>query len=300
MGRELKRVPLDFDWPLSDTWPGFLNPYYGLNSGCAACDKSGYSPEARRFHDQWYGNAPFDPSQTGSTPLTVEHPTVRRFAERNMAHSPDFYGTGEVALPREASRLCEYWNGQWAHHPSVEDVAAMLAGNCLHDLTHTWSRKTGWQPKDPAPEITPAIVQEFAILSSFGISSGSYVCVKAKCERLGLPHLCSQCEGSGEHWKCNAAKALCEAWEKTEPPTGEAYQIWETVSEGSPVSPPFATPEELASWMVANDNSVTRDTGYEGWLRFINGPSWAPSMVSDGSKLLSGVAAVSTHDTRSS
>ena len=28
MGREIKRVPLDFDWPLNKTWEGFLNPHY--------------------------------------------------------------------------------------------------------------------------------------------------------------------------------------------------------------------------------------------------------------------------------
>ena len=28
MGRELKRVPLDFDWPLNKPWEGFVNPHY--------------------------------------------------------------------------------------------------------------------------------------------------------------------------------------------------------------------------------------------------------------------------------
>ena len=27
MGREIKRVPLDFDWPLDKPWKGFVNPY---------------------------------------------------------------------------------------------------------------------------------------------------------------------------------------------------------------------------------------------------------------------------------
>mgnify|MGYP001570952870 CR=1 FL=1 len=26
MGREIRRVPLDFDHPLNETWPGFLSP----------------------------------------------------------------------------------------------------------------------------------------------------------------------------------------------------------------------------------------------------------------------------------
>lgn len=33
-----------------------------------------------------------------------------------------------------------------------------------------------------------------------------------------------------------------------EPPTGDGYQLWETTSEGSPISPIFTTIEELAEW----------------------------------------------------
>ena len=80
-----------------------------------------------------------------------------------------------------------------------------------------------------------------------------------------------------------------------EPPTGDGYQLWETVSEGSPVSPVFVTPEHLAQWLTepGNDTSITQDTNYEQWLKFIKGDGWAPSMVcSPEHGLESGVAAV--------
>jgi hypothetical protein len=35
MGRELKRVPLDFDWPVDEIWTGYINPHY---QKCPACD----------------------------------------------------------------------------------------------------------------------------------------------------------------------------------------------------------------------------------------------------------------------
>ena len=35
-----------------------------------------------------------------------------------------------------------------------------------------------------------------------------------------------------------------------EPPTGDGWQLWENVSEGSPVSPVFATKEEFADYLV--------------------------------------------------
>jgi hypothetical protein len=41
MGRELRRVPLDFDWPINKTWEGFLNPHY-VAKKCEACAGTGY------------------------------------------------------------------------------------------------------------------------------------------------------------------------------------------------------------------------------------------------------------------
>lgn len=76
-------------------------------------------------------------------------------------------------------------------------------------------------------------------------------------------------------------------WEKT-----NGYQIWQDVSEGGPVSPVFLKPEDLAKWMVENDDSVTRDTTYKAWLKFIKEESSAPSMISNERGLQSGVAAL--------
>lgn len=81
------------------------------------------------------------------------------------------------------------------------------------------------------------------------------------------------------------------AYPKIEVPEGPGYQMWETVSEGSPVSPTFAAPEELARWLVENDTSITRDSTYEQWLAMITGGGYAPSMVfTPGTGMTSGVA----------
>jgi hypothetical protein len=42
MGRCLKRVPLDFDWPLKKIWQGYVNPYY---VECSPCDGRGSNSE---------------------------------------------------------------------------------------------------------------------------------------------------------------------------------------------------------------------------------------------------------------
>jgi hypothetical protein len=41
MGRELKRVPLDFKWPEDKVWEGYLNPHYAKSHNCAVCAGSG-------------------------------------------------------------------------------------------------------------------------------------------------------------------------------------------------------------------------------------------------------------------
>jgi len=51
MGRELKRVALDFDFELGETWTGYLNPHY---KRCPACDGSGATEYLRRLN-AWIG-----------------------------------------------------------------------------------------------------------------------------------------------------------------------------------------------------------------------------------------------------
>ena len=72
------------------------------------------------------------------------------------------------------------------------------------------------------------------------------------------------------------------------------YMMYEDTSEGTPISPAFATPEELARWLAdTGASSFGKDTAsYEGWLRVAKG-GWAPSAVSiGGGPLTSGVDAL--------
>jgi hypothetical protein len=75
-------------------------------------------------------------------------------------------------------------------------------------------------------------------------------------------------------------------------PAGEGWQMWETTSEGSPISPVFSTPEELATWLAASGaSSFGHSTATrEQWLRMITA-GWAPGMVADSNGINSGVEA---------
>lgn len=72
--------------------------------------------------------------------------------------------------------------------------------------------------------------------------------------------------------------------------TATMLMMYEDTSEGTPISPAFATPEELARWLADTGASAFggMTATYEQWLATCNG-AWAPSMVMEGRKMMSGV-----------
>jgi hypothetical protein len=294
MGREIKRVPLDFDQPLSKVWPGYLSPDKFDEDPCPDC-KGGYSPRAEYLHALWYGNVPFEPADTGSTPLRYDSPGVRAFAERNIGNAPDYYGTGELAIVREGQRLADLWNGMWCHHLTQADVDALVEGGRLRDFTHSWDpkREPRFQLKEPPAVVTAAEVNDWSLRGLAHDGINAMVVVRARCEREGVGDTCPTCEGHGSSEAYPGQRAEAEAWERTEPPEGEGWQLWETVSEGSPISPVCKTPESLARWMSSDAYSWGASRGgelsYDSALAFIKA-GWAPSFVATpATGLVSGV-----------
>ena len=80
------------------------------------------------------------------------------------------------------------------------------------------------------------------------------------------------------------------------------YQMYETCSEGTPISPVMTGPEELAHWLADHKASAFGDctASYEDWLSMIRGPGWAPSgaiiNTSKGRALVSGVVAMAINE----
>ena len=222
MGRELKRVALDFAWPLNKVWSGYECPHQGE---CDKCDGTGSTLAARRLGDL-----------VSLLMLSAED------AVSGKCH-PYFI---DAPLHNTSGKVCD---------ASIMELTAGLAGRSPsrfgHDAIDRWSaiRK---------------IVAAAGMPKAWGT--------------------CTACNGEGVPPDIHA---LQEAWKPTEPPTGEGYQVWETVSDGSPISPVFATPDELARHMA-----LARDGSYEQWMKFITGPGWAPSAVYDESGFRSGVASL--------
>jgi len=80
-------------------------------------------------------------------------------------------------------------------------------------------------------------------------------------------------------------------WDDTEK---THLMMYEDTSEGTPISPSFETPEELAKWLADNGASSfgSSTATYDQWLLICNG-GWAPGMVLSFKGLQSGVEAAS-------
>lgn len=244
MGREIKRVPLDFNWPLNSQWIGYLNPYRSFD--CKECDGSGYNQATKQLSDDWY----------------------------------DFDNTGR----------------KWCYNITQDEVNALVKEHRLIDFTHNFMQDKGWVKKIPEYVPTAEEVNKWAKSAPMGHDAlNRGICIRTRAKRLGVYGLCEHCKGEGIIYFSEKLQQLEENWyndERYDPPQGKGYQLWETVSVGSPVSPVFETPEELASWLVKNDNSVTRDCVYEEWLNFIKKEMSSISMVCNNGKMMSGVKAI--------
>ena len=234
MGRTMKRVPMDFDWPLGRIWKGFLNPYEGCD--CPWCydegrrSSYGYTKEAREYEKLWYGQ------YCGEY---VPHP----------------YRPGEHYCPSKKPYTLERWEYDF-----------IVSNDRLRkDLFE-------YDPKDVPPfeELTEWLLRHNL---SFRIDAifVSMMCDEY-CRRKGVPSSRPHCNGSGKVWQTEEVHRLHEEWERIEPPTGDGYQLWETTSEGSPSSPVFATFDELCEWCAENATTfASYKATKEEWAQMLNG-----------------------------
>ncbi len=185
---------------------------------------------------------------------------------------------------------------KWVDAITQDEVQALVDRGRLMDFTHTWTQGVGWQRRQD--EYTPSaqqINEANRAASVFGHDAiNRWILIETRAKRLGVYGKCSGCGGDGQLFASDAQRKAYDEWRGTEPPEGDWYQMWETTTEGSPMSPACETPEALADWLVANNASAagSMTATREEWLNMIAAGS-ALSMVSiPGVGVVSGVAAL--------
>lgn len=137
----------------------------------------------------------------------------------------------------------------------------------------------------------------------FTYTDGNYT------EKVKIPiqEYCEKRRKTENSWDRTPDNPTYDWWagEEPEPPNPEYYMpnwpqeerthymMYEDVSEGTPISPAFATPEELAKWLADTGASSFADytATYEQWLATIKRGS-AVSAIIDDNGMRSGVEAL--------
>jgi hypothetical protein len=148
---------------------------------------------------------------------------------------------------------CE--NGSTADAEWLEAIIhlLMIAGpDGTKGTLHPWLADLPLRPKHPP---TPRMAELTARLAGREPSPfiGHDACDKWAAQKAVLKAAnlsedwgtCPTCKGDAID--PSAAEAY-EAWKEEEPPAGPGFQLWETTSEGSPVSPVFDSLDALCSW----------------------------------------------------
>ncbi len=93
-----------------------------------------------------------------------------------------------------------------------------------------------------------------------------------------------------DYWEWENSPPTRKYYQTYEDADATWFQMWETVSEGTPVSPPFATKEELAEYLAEYGDYWDQKRGSGGWgierATAFTGSGWAPSMAVIGGRVL--------------
>ncbi len=265
MGRVLKRVEANFNWPLGKVWEGFLMPEELHSKTCPYCQGTGYNEETNKISESFY-----DSKNCGVT------------WHYDYGFAPD--GSPASKAPWRIIGKTT----QWCSDITQDEVQVLVDKNRLYDFTHTWSPESGWVRREDGYIPTAQEVNYWNEHNMGHDGINRHYLIEARAKRLGVYGLCECCNGSGVIFKSEKHKEENEAWEAKELPIGDWWQVWENVSEGSPITPAFATKEELVDYLV---NYGEQGSG-EVWRReaaekFV-GVGHAFSMVVKNNEVLDG------------
>jgi len=235
MSRRVRRVPLDFDWPLNKVWDGYLLPDRLHEERCPDC-------------------------------------------ARGMTAAAEWLYTLATRIDMLAGDIGDQRRGRPMHPWLAEDQYPATTGFVYHpDGTTEYPRVL--RPSEDILELVAGLNGESPEHPTHPAHSAGTGTFRKLIEAAGLDATvwgtCATCGGHGSVEKYQGQRAESETWEPKGPPAGDGWQLWETVSDGSPISPVFGTDEGLAAWMAGPDRG-TDWVPQEVAAKFI-AEGWAPT-----------------------
>ncbi len=286
MGREVRRVALDFDHPLNEVWPGFVRQDGAEFPPC---------PDCRWGRNETIMDRLFpSPRDDRSTGLSREAYAVDQTFYPHQIGGPlaevlawcDKLGQVEVDMLVEERRI-----GLRTHWDRVELPEPYEINKYGDPVRFEFVRND--RPSPSAAEVNAGNGRGAGMFHDYhhdGLSR--WLLVKHRCKLLGIEMECATCKGHCDiatYEERAAEEAASEAWKPTDPPAGDGWQLWETVSEGSPISPAFATDVDLAQWCTENKCTVNGPMrSFDAALAFVRS-GWAPSFLGANGQITDGM-----------
>lgn len=275
LSREVRRVPLDFDAPIGETWEPLLYHPSQEFPPCPTCaphsSRYGYGSDV---HGRHYGD--------GMTPF------ARQLSDTFYSYNGTGRGGWSSQLDAEDIEVLCTRKGRFGVegvHYEIEQVTCECGGSaerwneegCEHCGDRgRYFKETRLQM--PTPEEVNAAADSF--FGPFSLDAiARWVLIEGRCQRAGESYSCPTCQGHGSI-ASEEEREAAEDYQPPKPPLGEGWQLWQTVSEGGPVSPVFETPDELAAWLSDNADIVGRRYSFDQWFEVITGYAFGLDMES--------------------
>lgn len=255
MGREIRRVPLNFDWPLNKVWQGYLNPHFkecpeALKNNChTGSSNAGKWLEAitrliALIGEEAFENKPEYHAHFAKTGRIYPHPYLEEWGMAPRTSTPREVIEKIREIPDTKGRMREHYKYNREHPPKLLELDAEIL------------------------QLVQGLIGGKGFVGGMAGSSNSYEVHRKLLEVAGLDGerwgICKVCNGDGLD---PAVKEVYEAWSRESPPEGPGYQLWETTSEGSPISKVYATEDAFKAYLIGEGYSEEAATNFckTGW-----------------------------------
>lgn len=165
---------------------------------------------------------------------------------------------------------------------SLAHLILVTANDARRGECHPWTHKIPLSPDAPPSEDMLELSEGLAgrpcdFMGHDAIDRWN--ATKAIIEAAGLDPeewgICDTCGGNAIHPDDQGKQ---EGWERTDPPTGEGWQVWETVSEGAPITPVCGDKEAMIEHLAAHGTEWDDPFPRERAETFVDA-QWTPSMI---------------------